>query len=45
MKKWSKPAYTDRRFGFELTLYILNRYGSGIFSGASAREPLNPLLG
>jgi len=24
-KKWSKPAYNDKRFGFELTLYILNR--------------------
>jgi len=23
--KWTKPAYTDKRFGFELTLYILNR--------------------
>ena len=24
-KKWSKPSYNDKRFGFELTLYILNR--------------------
>jgi len=23
--KWTKPAYQDKRFGFELTMYILNR--------------------
>ncbi|MGV8894610.1 MAG: pyrroloquinoline quinone precursor peptide PqqA [Burkholderiaceae bacterium] len=23
--KWSKPAYTDLRFGFEITMYIANR--------------------
>ncbi|MEO6354502.1 MAG: pyrroloquinoline quinone precursor peptide PqqA [Oxalobacteraceae bacterium] len=23
--KWSKPAFTDLRFGFEITMYIANR--------------------
>ncbi|MCF6205179.1 MAG: pyrroloquinoline quinone precursor peptide PqqA [Methylococcales bacterium] len=23
--KWEKPAYTDLRFGFEVTMYIYNR--------------------
>ncbi|MFA7097367.1 MAG: pyrroloquinoline quinone precursor peptide PqqA [Gammaproteobacteria bacterium] len=23
--KWNKPAYTDMRLGFEITMYILNR--------------------
>ncbi|WP_372871111.1 pyrroloquinoline quinone precursor peptide PqqA [Paenalcaligenes niemegkensis] len=23
--KWSKPAYVDYRFGFEITMYIANR--------------------
>ncbi|WP_081857952.1 pyrroloquinoline quinone precursor peptide PqqA [Thiomonas sp. FB-Cd] len=23
--KWTKPAYTDMRFGFEITMYIANR--------------------
>ncbi|HEV3427512.1 MULTISPECIES: pyrroloquinoline quinone precursor peptide PqqA [Burkholderiaceae] len=22
---WTKPAYTDLRFGFEITMYISNR--------------------
>ncbi|MGH8440422.1 MAG: pyrroloquinoline quinone precursor peptide PqqA [Pseudomonas sp.] len=22
---WSKPAFTDMRFGFEITMYIANR--------------------
>ncbi|MGH8711853.1 MAG: pyrroloquinoline quinone precursor peptide PqqA [Burkholderiales bacterium] len=22
---WSKPEFTDMRFGFEVTMYILNR--------------------
>ncbi|MFC5512532.1 pyrroloquinoline quinone precursor peptide PqqA [Massilia jejuensis] len=22
---WSKPAFSDMRFGFEITLYIANR--------------------
>jgi coenzyme PQQ precursor peptide PqqA len=24
-QRWSKPTYKDKRFGFEMTLYILNR--------------------
>ncbi|MRV73195.1 pyrroloquinoline quinone precursor peptide PqqA [Duganella sp. FT92W] len=23
--QWTKPQYTDLRFGFEITMYILNR--------------------
>ncbi len=23
--QWTKPEYTDLRFGFEITMYILNR--------------------
>ncbi|WP_081801396.1 pyrroloquinoline quinone precursor peptide PqqA [Herminiimonas sp. CN] len=23
--KWSKPAFTDLRFGFEITMYVANR--------------------
>ncbi|MDP3844176.1 MAG: pyrroloquinoline quinone precursor peptide PqqA [Oxalobacteraceae bacterium] len=23
--KWNKPAFTDLRFGFEITMYIANR--------------------
>ncbi|NIM73318.1 MAG: pyrroloquinoline quinone precursor peptide PqqA [Gammaproteobacteria bacterium] len=23
--QWSKPAYTEIRYGFEITMYILNR--------------------
>lgn len=23
--KWDKPAYQEMRFGFEVTMYILNR--------------------
>ncbi|WP_447361818.1 pyrroloquinoline quinone precursor peptide PqqA [Burkholderia vietnamiensis] len=23
--QWSTPAYTDLRFGFEITMYIANR--------------------
>ncbi|WP_082458363.1 pyrroloquinoline quinone precursor peptide PqqA [Methyloglobulus morosus] len=23
--KWETPSYTDLRFGFEVTMYILNR--------------------
>ena len=23
--KWEKPAYREYRFGFEVTMYILNR--------------------
>lgn len=23
--KWENPSYTDLRFGFEVTMYILNR--------------------
>jgi coenzyme PQQ precursor peptide PqqA len=25
MSKWIKPAYTDLRLGFEITMYISNR--------------------
>ncbi|MDJ0873153.1 MAG: pyrroloquinoline quinone precursor peptide PqqA [Gammaproteobacteria bacterium] len=25
MKKWIKPAYSDLRFGFEVTMYIQHR--------------------
>ncbi len=25
MKKWTKPAYSDLRFGFEITMYIQHR--------------------
>jgi len=24
-KMWTKPEYTDMRFGFEVTMYIANR--------------------
>ena len=24
--KWETPSYTDLRFGFEVTMYIYNRY-------------------
>ncbi|NCF29326.1 MAG: pyrroloquinoline quinone precursor peptide PqqA [Gammaproteobacteria bacterium] len=23
--QWTKPAYTEIRYGFEITMYILNR--------------------
>ncbi|HEY4542092.1 MAG TPA: pyrroloquinoline quinone precursor peptide PqqA [Noviherbaspirillum sp.] len=23
--QWTKPAFTDMRFGFEITMYIANR--------------------
>jgi len=23
--KWTKPSYTEMRFGFEVTMYILNK--------------------
>ncbi|WP_157474511.1 pyrroloquinoline quinone precursor peptide PqqA [Leucothrix mucor] len=23
--KWQKPSYTDLRFGFEITMYVMNR--------------------
>ena len=23
---WTKPSYTEMRFGFEVTMYIMNRY-------------------
>jgi coenzyme PQQ precursor peptide PqqA len=23
--KWTKPAATDMRFGFEVTMYVMNR--------------------
>ncbi|RYA74073.1 pyrroloquinoline quinone precursor peptide PqqA [Enterobacter cloacae complex sp. 4DZ1-17B1] len=22
---WTKPAFTDMRFGFEVTMYVMNR--------------------
>ena len=25
--KWETPAASDMRFGFEITMYIANRYG------------------
>ncbi|WP_291778738.1 pyrroloquinoline quinone precursor peptide PqqA [Luteibacter sp.] len=25
MRKWNKPAYTDLRLGFEVTMYVSNR--------------------
>ncbi len=25
VKKWSKPAWNDKRFGFEMTMYVLSR--------------------
>ncbi|NII06085.1 pyrroloquinoline quinone precursor peptide PqqA [Luteibacter anthropi] len=25
MRKWKKPAYTDLRLGFEVTMYVSNR--------------------
>ncbi|MCB1622520.1 MAG: pyrroloquinoline quinone precursor peptide PqqA [Thiothrix sp.] len=25
MKKWSKPAFREMRYGFEINLYIMNR--------------------
>ncbi|PWQ92220.1 pyrroloquinoline quinone precursor peptide PqqA [Leucothrix pacifica] len=23
--KWEKPSFTDLRFGFEITMYVMNR--------------------
>lgn len=25
VKKWSKPSWKDKRFGFEMTMYVLVR--------------------
>ena len=25
IKKWSKPSWKDKRFGFEMTMYVLVR--------------------
>jgi coenzyme PQQ precursor peptide PqqA len=25
MKKWKKPSFKEMRYGFEITMYILNR--------------------
>ena len=36
---WTKPEATEMRFGFEVTMYVCNRYGSNVMvlkTGAAA---------